>query len=137
MAGAGAGPCHGRLCSYPRARVLQQVVDVCAFFFFFSAGRDTTFPLDFLVHVKDFLEEMSTFSCVIILLNTLHSRVSFISQFLFRTCQAGGCFICISNLTAAAMASTKLLLATARKGGQGSHIHGPDVTTVELPLMDA
>lgn len=91
----------------------------CAFFLFFSARRDTTFPLDFLVHGKAFLQEPVTFSCVIILLNTMCSRVSFICEFLFRMCQA-----------------TKLSLATTRKGGWGSHTRGPDVTMVELPLMD-
>lgn len=137
MAGAGAGPCHRDLCSCPRARVLPQLVGVHAFCLSLRAGRATSFPLDFLVHFKAFLEESSTFFCVIILLNTLCSRVGLTCWFLFGTCQTDGCFFHVSRLAAAAMAGIKLPLATAREGGLGTHaqIH-PDMTMVELPLMD-
>ena len=117
--------------------MLPQVVDVCAFFLFLSARRNTTFPLDFLVHVKAFLEEPVTFSCVIILLNTLCSRVGLICRFLFGTYQTDGCFFCVSSLAAAATAGMKLPLAMAREGGLGSHAQSrPDTTMFELPLMD-
>lgn len=52
---------------------------LCFLPFLVSAGRDMTFPLDFLVHVKAFLEEPATFFCVIILLNTPCSRDGLIS----------------------------------------------------------
>lgn len=99
---------------------------------------DTTFPLDFLVHVKAFLGELSTFSCVLILLNMLRSRISLICWLLFGMCQSDGCFFCVSSPTAAVMAGMKLPLDLVREGGLRSHTWShPDVTMVQLPLMES